>query len=92
MNSRHSVLTSGDIPGGRGKQGWRGQISRSPLVALSGRFEEGRAFSVLPYFQTSTCSEIAKASSTSMPRYLTVLSILVCPSSNWTARRLPVRR
>jgi hypothetical protein len=28
-------------------------------------------------FQKSTCSAIAKASSTSMPRYLTVLSILV---------------
>jgi hypothetical protein len=27
--------------------------------------------------QTSTCSVIASASSTSMPRYLTVLSILV---------------
>jgi hypothetical protein len=27
-------------------------------------------------FQTSTCSAMARASSTSMPRYLTVLSIL----------------
>ena len=33
-------------------------------------------------FQTSTCSAIARASSTSMPRYLTVLSILVCPSKS----------
>ena len=41
-------------------------------------------------FQTSTCSAIAKASSTSMPRYLTVLSILVCPSKSWTALRFPV--
>ena len=32
--------------------------------------------------QTSTCSAIASASSTSMPRYRTVLSILVCPSSH----------
>ena len=30
--------------------------------------------------------------STSMPRYLTVLSILVCPNSSCTARKLPVRR
>src|SRR5215510_13036132 len=30
--------------------------------------------------QTSTCSAIASASSTSMPRYRTVLSILVWPS------------
>jgi len=26
------------------------------------------------------------------PRYLTVLSIFVCPNSSWTARKLPVRR
>jgi hypothetical protein len=42
--------------------------------------------------QTSDCSAIARASSTSMPRYLTVLSILVWPSKSCTARRLPVRR
>jgi hypothetical protein len=42
--------------------------------------------------QTSTCSAMARASSTSMPRYLTVLSILVWPSRICTARRLPVRR
>ena len=35
---------------------------------------------------------LAKASSTSMPRYLTVLSILVWPSRSWTALRLPVLR
>jgi hypothetical protein len=45
-----------------------------------------------PRVQTSTCSAIASASSTSIPRYRTVLSIFRCPSSNWTARRLPVRR
>jgi hypothetical protein len=33
-------------------------------------------------FQTSTCSAMARASSTSMPRYLTVLLILVGPSSH----------
>jgi len=43
-------------------------------------------------FQTSTCSAIARASSTSIPRYLTVLSILVWPSKSCTARRFPVRR
>ncbi len=36
-------------------------------------------------FQTSTCSAIARASSTSIPRYLKVLSILVWPSRSWTA-------
>jgi hypothetical protein len=42
--------------------------------AVGGRAEHVRSARV---FQTSTCSAIAKASSTSMPRYLTVLSILV---------------
>lgn len=39
-----------------------------------------------------TCSEIVSASSTSMPRQRTVLSSLVWPSSNCTARRFPVLR
>ena len=42
--------------------------------------------------QISIFSAISIASSTSMPRYLTVLSIFECPSKSWTARRLPVRR
>jgi hypothetical protein len=42
--------------------------------------------------QSSTCSAMLRASSTSIPRYRTVLSSLVCPSSNWTARRFPVLR
>lgn len=33
-------------------------------------------------FQISVCSEISRASSTSMPRYLTVDSSLECPRSN----------
>ena len=41
---------------------------------------------------TSVCSAISRASSTSMPRYLTVLSILVWPSKSWTARKFFVRR
>ena len=41
---------------------------------------------------TRVRSRMAKASSTSMPRYLTVLSILVWPSRSWTALRFPVRR
>ena len=43
-------------------------------------------------FQRSTRSAMESASSTSMPRYLTVLSIFVWPSNSCTARRLPVRR
>ena len=42
--------------------------------------------------QISVCSEISRASSTSMPRYLTVDSSLAWPSSNCTARRFFVRR
>ena len=38
---------------------------------------EGRAFLLCPVLQTSTCSAMARASSTSIPRYRTVLSILV---------------
>jgi hypothetical protein len=37
--------------------------------------------------QTSVCSASSSASSTSTPRYRTVLSSFVCPSSNCTARR-----
>ena len=46
-------------------------------TAVKGRAEHVRSARVI---QTSTCSAIASASSTSMPRYLTVLSIFVCPS------------
>jgi len=42
--------------------------------------------------QISVCSEISRASSTSMPRYLTVDSSLECPRSSCTARRFLVRR
>ena len=42
--------------------------------------------------QMSIFSAISMASSTSMPRYRTVLSIFVCPSKSCTALRLPVRR
>lgn len=42
--------------------------------------------------QISVCSEISRASSTSIPRYLTVDSSLEWPSSNCTARRFLVRR
>jgi hypothetical protein len=60
-----------------------------PQAADDGRAEHVRSALVI---QTSTCSAIASASSTSMPRYRTVLSILVWPSKSWTARKFPVRR
>jgi len=50
----------------------------------------GLQFSTLD--QISVCSEISKASSTSISRYLTVDSTLEWPSSNCTARRFLVRR
>jgi len=43
--------------------------------------------------QTSTCSAMARASSPSMPRYRTVLSIFVCPfaalAAHYGARPIP---
>src|SRR5690606_18545456 len=45
-----------------------------------------------PQPQISVCSEISRASSTSIPKYLTVDSSLEWPSSSWTARRFLVRR
>ena len=51
----------------------------------------GQRMSALPgHFRLQLAIE--RASSTSMPRYLTVLSILVLPSKSCTARKLPVRR
>ncbi len=40
--------------------------------------------------QRSICSEISNPSSTSMPRYLTVLSSFPWPSRSWQGRRFPV--
>jgi hypothetical protein len=58
-------------------------IAATLCVGTNRPLEVGQSLSALPHrvFQTSTCSAIAKASSTSMPRYLTVLSILVCPGA-----------
>jgi hypothetical protein len=76
-----------------------GPIFRNARLANGGKDRcwhetgwSGRARPLCPVIQTSTCSAMARASSTSMPRYLTVLSILVWPSRSCTARRLPVRR
>ncbi len=68
---------------------WWSVVRFWPNSDLNRRAEHVRSAQV---FQTSTCSAIARASSTSIPRYLTVLSILVWPSRSSTARRLPVRR
>jgi len=71
-------------------------VTRDSFMAAIGTpatIKEGQSqFGFAPVVQTSTCSAMARASSTSMPRYLTVLSIFVCPKSSCTARKLPVRR
>jgi hypothetical protein len=65
------------------------RLSGIGTPTLGRRAEHGSPARVL---QTSIFSAISIASSISMPRYRTVLSIFVCPSKSWTARRLPVRR
>jgi len=45
-------------------------------------FRRGRSGPLRPLIQTSTCSAIASASSTSIPRYRTVLSSFVWPSGH----------
>lgn len=58
------------------------------LMAQIGSLKLGRAFRSAQIVQTSTCSAIAKASSTSMPRYLIVLTILgiVLRMKRWLRR------
>ena len=60
-----------------------------PEAAGSGRAEHVRSARQV---QTFTCSAIASASSTSISKYRTVLSSLVCPRRSCTALKLPVRR
>jgi acetyl esterase/lipase len=100
--SKVRMLSMPNIGHGRAAQASTRRCSTGPATGLpesrSGRWHKpavrGWAEHVRSarVFQTSTCSAIARASSTSMPRYRTVLSILVCPSKSWTALRLPVRR
>ena len=59
----------------------------SPIVAKPAVGAWAEHVRSAPVHQTSTCSAIAKASSTSMPRYLAVLSILVWPGNGCTAPR-----
>src|SRR6202040_2682278 len=72
------------------------QVTGTPVEVRSWRdaaqMERAEHVCSARVIQTSTCSAMARASSTSMPRYLTVLSIFVCPNSSWTAGKLPVRR
>ncbi len=66
-----------------GEMGWASRYPR--LLSNIGR-------PAIRVVQISVCSEISKASSTSMPRYLTVDSSLEWPNSSCTARRFFVRR
>ena len=65
----------------------RSGVARMSVDGTRAKLKEGQSqFGFTPVVQTSTCSAMARASSTSMPRYLTVLSIFVCPNSSCTAR------
>src|ERR1700735_5058602 len=85
--SKHSRETEGagrDLSPSRAsdvidKECWYAVVRLWPVSAVNRWAEQVRSAQV---FQTSTCSAIARASSTSMPRYRTVLSILVCPSKS----------
>jgi hypothetical protein len=61
------------------------------VMAASGSKAAVLSQPLLP-FHTSVCSANSSASSTSTPRYLTVLSSLACPSRSCTALRFYVRR
>ena len=67
--------------------------SRQPFQWCLRRVLAGRRPAPRPALRhhTSVCSAISSASSTSIPRYRTVLSSLEWPSSNCTARRFLVR-
>ncbi len=76
---------------------WYVRLQRKPAsagrTAAFGGLGEWQVWAdseVGPSYQISTASEIARATSSSTPRYRTVLSILVWPSKSCTARRLPV--
>ncbi|MNF23686.1 hypothetical protein D3C84_42700 [compost metagenome] len=53
---------------------------------------DGLVSTVAMHGQTSVCSAISKASSTSIPRYRMVLSSFVWPRRSWTALRFFVLR
>jgi hypothetical protein len=54
--------------------------AKADMVEPGGR--NNRATPLARCAQISTCSDMARASSISMPRYRTVLSIFVCPSKS----------
>jgi len=86
--SRHS-----DLMIARARLRWSEEVSQMSVIGTSAKLKAGQSqFGFAPVVQTSTCSAMARASSTSIPRYLTVLSIFVCPNNSCTARKLPVRR
>ncbi len=71
---------------------FRAERVASDAAARPALFDSTTGRPSVRFDQISVCSEISKASSTSIPRYLTVDSSLEWPSSNCTARRFFVRR
>ena len=69
-----------------------GLTDRTAAINLLGHWQLRAVREDGPRLQISTASAIAKASSSSTPRYRTVLSILVWPKRSCTARRFPVFR
>jgi hypothetical protein len=55
-------------------------LSEFCFTTPNAKDSDGQSGLLCPRVQTSTCSAMARASSTSMPRYLTVLSIRVWPA------------
>ena len=80
--------------GARGVVHWRAAVSLVETRQLTSAFHPLRTFDQgmappEPVYSLSA-SERSRASSTSTPRYLTVLSSLVWPRRSWQARKLPV--
>lgn len=62
------------------------------ITGFSWPDSDGLVSTVAMHGQTSVCSAISKASSTSIPRYRMVLSSFVWPRRSWTALRFFVLR
>jgi hypothetical protein len=67
-------------------------MAASSAYGTNRRLKVGQSMYTLPGYFRHQPVPLLPRRHPSMPRYLTVLSILVCPSNFWTALRFPVRR